>query len=83
MTKIIIVDYSLKIVIAIINYNYHNLHWIMFIPLCEATALDKKMLKTLTEKLVLFFYSSLCLKCELYIRLVSYLNKKVQIYMVL
>ncbi len=42
MTKIIIVDYSLKIVIAIINYNYHNLHWIMFIPLCEATALDKK-----------------------------------------
>ncbi len=26
MTKIIIVDYSLKIVIAIINYDYQNLH---------------------------------------------------------
>ncbi len=24
MTKIIIVDYSLKILIAIINYDYHN-----------------------------------------------------------
>ncbi len=38
MTKIIIVNYSLKIVIAIINYDYHNLHWIMIIPLFEATA---------------------------------------------
>ncbi len=38
MTKIIIVDYSLKIVIAIINYDYHNLHRIMFMPLFEATA---------------------------------------------
>ncbi len=38
MTKIIIVDYSLKIVIAIINYDYQNLHWMMFIPLFEATA---------------------------------------------
>jgi len=27
MTKIIIVDYSLEIVTAIINYDYHNLHW--------------------------------------------------------
>ncbi len=27
MTKIIIVDYSLEIVIAIILYDHHNLHW--------------------------------------------------------
>ncbi len=38
MTKIIIVDYSLEIVIAIINHGYHNLHWMMFIPLFEETA---------------------------------------------
>ncbi len=38
MTKIIIVDYSLKIVIAIINYDYHNWHRIMFMQLFEATA---------------------------------------------
>ncbi len=36
MAKIIIVDYSLEIVIAIIDYDYHNLHWMMFIPLFEA-----------------------------------------------
>ncbi len=36
MTKIIIVDYSLEIVIAIIIYDHHNLHLIMFIPLFEA-----------------------------------------------
>ncbi len=38
MAKIIIVDYSLEIVIVIINYDYHNLHRMMFIPLFEATA---------------------------------------------
>jgi len=31
MTKNIIFDYSLEILIAIINnYDYHNLHWMMF-----------------------------------------------------
>ncbi len=35
MAKIIIVDYSLEIVIVIINFYYHNLHRIMFIPLFE------------------------------------------------
>ncbi len=34
MTKIIIVDYSLKIVIAIIKYDYHN----YVVPLFEANA---------------------------------------------
>ncbi len=37
MTKIIIYDYSLEIVIVII-YDHHNLHYIMFIPLFEAAA---------------------------------------------
>ncbi len=32
MRKILIVDYSLEIVIAIIIYDHHNLHWMMFIP---------------------------------------------------
>ncbi len=34
---IMIVDYSLEIVIAIIIYDRHNLHWMMFILLFEAT----------------------------------------------
>ncbi len=56
MAKIIIVDYSLEIVIAIINYYYHNLHWMMLYHCLKqphAVFLDEKQ----TEKLVLLFYS--------------------------
>ncbi len=38
MTKIIIVDYSPEIVIAIINYDHYNIRWMMFITLFDATA---------------------------------------------
>ncbi len=57
MAKIIIVNYSLEIVIAIINYNYHNLHWMMFIPLFEATTcyiLDEKQAKKTLKNLYCF-----------------------------
>ncbi len=59
MTKIIIVDYLFEIVIAIINYDEHNLHWMMFIPLFEATAFYVKInkLKTFKQKVLLIFCS--------------------------
>ncbi len=72
MTTIIIVDYSLEIVIAIINYDHHNLHWMMFIPLFEAIFLDENKHSNCKTSIVL------SLKCELYIGLVSSLNKKVK-----
>ncbi len=69
MRKIIIVDYSLEIVIAIIIYDH--LHWMMFIPLFEATACH------------IFRYKYEKMWTILYIELVSPLNKQVQICMVL
>ncbi len=69
MTKIIIVDYSLKIVITIIIYNLHCYHCL---KQPRAVFLDENK-----HSIVL------SLKCELYIELVSSLNKKVQICMVL
>lgn len=38
MTKVIIDDYSLEIVIVIINYNSYNFQRLMFIPLFNASA---------------------------------------------
>ncbi len=60
MTKIIMVNYSLEIVIAIINYDYHNLHWMMFLPLFEATAChildeNKQAENTLIKKTCIAF----------------------------
>ncbi len=60
MTKTIIVDYSLEIVIVIIIYDPHNLHWLMFIHCLKQSDdlfLDEK---TNWKPLVL------SLKCELY-----------------
>ncbi len=62
MTKIIIVDYSLKIVIAIINYDYHNLNWMMLYHCLKqphAIFLDEKNAENTNWKTVLLFYSSL------------------------
>ncbi len=39
MRKITIFNYSLEILIAIIIYDHHNLHWMMFIPLFEPHAI--------------------------------------------
>ncbi len=82
MAKIIIVDYSLEIVIVIINYYYHNLHWMMLYHCLKqphAVFLDEKQ----TEKLVLLSIVYISPKCERYIELVSSLNKKVKIRMLL
>ncbi len=73
MTKII-VDYSLEIVIAIIN----NIILIRFMPLFEAYFYIKYIYKRL-KTLFLNFYSfslALSLKWQLCIGLVSSLNKK-------
>ncbi len=56
MTKIIIVDYSLEIVIVII-YDHHNLHWMMFIHcLKQSDAIflheNKQAENTLAENLL-------------------------------
>ncbi len=68
MTKIIIVDYSLEIVIAIINNDY-------FEPYFYIKYIFKKRLKTLFRNFYCFSIV-LSLKCQLYIGLVSSLNKK-------
>ncbi len=74
MTKIVIVDYSLEIVIAIIN----NIILIRFMPLFEAYFYINIYIKRL-KTLFLNFYSfslALSLKWQLCIGLVSSLNKK-------
>ncbi len=75
MTKIIIVDYSLEIVIAIINNDYFchclKLHAIFSYKIY----IFKKRLKTLFLNFYCFSIA-LSLKCQLYIGLVSSLNKK-------
>ncbi len=78
MTKIIIVDYSLEIVIAIINNDYFEpIYAIVWscMPYFYIIYIYKKSLKTLFLN---FYCFSIALshKCELYIGLVSSLNKK-------
>ncbi len=73
MTKIIIVDYSLEIVIAVINNDYfEQIYAIVWscIPYFYIKYIFKKRLKTL-------FLNFYCFSiCQLYIGLVSSLNKK-------
>ncbi len=75
MTKIIIVDYSLEIVIAIINNDYfEKIYAIVLSCMPYKIYIYKKAENTLPELLLLFY--TLSLKCQLYIGLVSSLNKK-------
>ncbi len=77
MTKIIIVDYSLEIVIAIINDYFEQIYAIVWscMPYFYIKYIFKKRLKT--HFLNFYCFSiALSLKCQLYIGLVSSLNKK-------
>ncbi len=78
MTKIIIVDYSLEIVIAIITNDYfeqiYAIVW-SYMPYFHIIYIYKKRLKTLFLNFYCFSIA-LSLKCQLYIGLVSSLNKK-------
>ncbi len=78
MTKIIIVDYSLEIVIAIINNDFfEQIYAIVWscMPYFYIKYIFKKRLKTLFLNFY-WFSIALSLKCQLYIGLVSSLNKK-------
>ncbi len=78
MIKIIIVDYSLEIVIAIINNDYfEQIYAIVWSRM--PYFLDKIYIKKRLKTLFLNFYCfsiALSLKCQLCIGLVSSLNKK-------
>ncbi len=78
MIKIIIVDYSLEIVIAIINNDYfEQIYAIVWsrMPYFLYKIYIKKRLKTLFLNFYCFSIA-LSLKCQLCIGLVSSLNKK-------
>ncbi len=79
MTKIIIVDYSLEIVIAIINNDYfeqiYAIVWSCMPYFYIIYIYIYKRLKTLFLNFYCFSIA-LSLKCQLYIGLVSSLNKK-------
>ncbi len=78
MTKLIIVDYSLEIVIAIINNDYFEQIYAI-VWSCMPYFLYKTYIKNTLKTLILNLYCfsiALSLKCQLYIGLVSSLIKK-------
>ncbi len=80
MTKIIIVDYSLEIVIAIINNDYfEQIYAIVWscMPYFYIKYIYKKEKRLKTLFLNFYCFSiALSLKCQLHIGLISSLNKK-------
>ncbi len=77
MTKIIIVDYSLEIVIAIITNDYFEQIYAI-VWSCMPYFYIKYLKKRLKTLFLNFYCFSIALshKCQLYIGLVSSLNKK-------